>query len=210
MGVPADWYLDPTSRNERRYWDGARWTEHVVDADGNGSLDPLKNGREHADLLTWGRDHAASDDPFAPAPDRASARVATASKAEGPPDERHKIVIALSMLTGTLWLALVALAVGFIPMFGPIALIFGLVAVWFSLIARLLVRGASDLEVVGPMRNAYIGILAASIGALSTALLVAMLRGGDVAMFVVCLGQTTETSQCWAELVRAAVERIRS
>ena len=34
VGVPtkssADWYLDPFGRFERRYWDGIRWTEHVV------------------------------------------------------------------------------------------------------------------------------------------------------------------------------------
>lgn len=29
-GTPADWHPDPTGRHEHRYWDGARWTEHVV------------------------------------------------------------------------------------------------------------------------------------------------------------------------------------
>jgi hypothetical protein len=29
-GTPADWMPDPTGRFEHRYWDGARWTEHVV------------------------------------------------------------------------------------------------------------------------------------------------------------------------------------
>ena len=28
---PPAWYLDPTSRHEVRYWDGARWTENVSD-----------------------------------------------------------------------------------------------------------------------------------------------------------------------------------
>lgn len=26
---PANWYPDPTGRNELRFWDGARWTQHV-------------------------------------------------------------------------------------------------------------------------------------------------------------------------------------
>lgn len=27
--VPADWYKDPASRFEYRYWDGTKWTENV-------------------------------------------------------------------------------------------------------------------------------------------------------------------------------------
>jgi uncharacterized protein YxjI len=30
--VPANWYPDPFSRFEHRYWDGRRWTEHVGSA----------------------------------------------------------------------------------------------------------------------------------------------------------------------------------
>ncbi|HEY3545324.1 MAG TPA: phospholipid scramblase-related protein [Propionicimonas sp.] len=30
--VPANWYPDPFSRFEHRYWDGSRWTEHVGSA----------------------------------------------------------------------------------------------------------------------------------------------------------------------------------
>lgn len=37
---PADWYPDPTARHERRYWNGAVWTEHVYSA-GTQSVDPL-------------------------------------------------------------------------------------------------------------------------------------------------------------------------
>ncbi|WP_020691794.1 DUF4041 domain-containing protein [Aeromicrobium massiliense] len=36
----ADWYRDPTGRYEFRYWDGARWTEHVA-----------TNGQRHQDAL---------------------------------------------------------------------------------------------------------------------------------------------------------------
>src|SRR5215211_5874004 len=28
--APAGWHPDPWQRSEHRYWDGARWTEHVV------------------------------------------------------------------------------------------------------------------------------------------------------------------------------------
>jgi hypothetical protein len=28
---PPGWFPDPSGRHERRYWDGARWTEHVAD-----------------------------------------------------------------------------------------------------------------------------------------------------------------------------------
>ncbi len=30
--IPAGWYSDPAARHEHRFWDGARWTEHVSDA----------------------------------------------------------------------------------------------------------------------------------------------------------------------------------
>jgi Protein of unknown function (DUF2510) len=40
-GVPAaDWYPDPRSRHELRYWDGAAWTDHVADG-GQTSVDPV-------------------------------------------------------------------------------------------------------------------------------------------------------------------------
>jgi hypothetical protein len=28
---PAEWLADPTRRHELRYWDGARWSDHVSD-----------------------------------------------------------------------------------------------------------------------------------------------------------------------------------
>lgn len=36
---PANWYSDPTQRHEYRYWDGAKWTDHVSDQ-GKVSSDP--------------------------------------------------------------------------------------------------------------------------------------------------------------------------
>ncbi|TXK19078.1 DUF4041 domain-containing protein [Homoserinibacter sp. GY 40078] len=38
--TPADWYADPTGRNERRYWNGSSWTDHVF-SQGVQSIDPL-------------------------------------------------------------------------------------------------------------------------------------------------------------------------
>ncbi|APZ34766.1 hypothetical protein BOH66_11320 [Microbacterium aurum] len=38
--VPAQWAADPHGRHQHRYWDGARWTEHVAN-DGVASVDPL-------------------------------------------------------------------------------------------------------------------------------------------------------------------------
>ena len=29
--TPANWYPDPTQRHQHRYWDGAKWTDHVSD-----------------------------------------------------------------------------------------------------------------------------------------------------------------------------------
>jgi hypothetical protein len=35
--APAGWFADPSGRNEWRYWDGQRWTDHV----GNGGVTTL-------------------------------------------------------------------------------------------------------------------------------------------------------------------------
>ncbi len=36
---PAGWWPDPLARHQQRYFDGARWTEHVVDGSVQG-VDP--------------------------------------------------------------------------------------------------------------------------------------------------------------------------
>lgn len=38
--TPANWYADPTSRHELRYWDGSVWTNHVSDKGVTGT-DPI-------------------------------------------------------------------------------------------------------------------------------------------------------------------------
>ncbi|MCU1579200.1 MAG: hypothetical protein JWP19_1404 [Rhodoglobus sp.] len=38
--APPAWNPDPTGRHEHRYWDGARWTEHVAD-NGVAAVDPM-------------------------------------------------------------------------------------------------------------------------------------------------------------------------
>lgn len=42
----ANWYPDPSGRHELRYWDGARWTEHVAD-----------HGRQSVDMAATGQSH---------------------------------------------------------------------------------------------------------------------------------------------------------
>jgi hypothetical protein len=37
---PAGWFPDPSGRCDQRYWDGQRWTEHVLRGDVQGT-DPL-------------------------------------------------------------------------------------------------------------------------------------------------------------------------
>lgn len=40
---PPQWYPDPFGRHEVRYWDGARWTEHVA-SHGKSAIDPPAGG----------------------------------------------------------------------------------------------------------------------------------------------------------------------
>jgi hypothetical protein len=53
----AGWHPDPSGKNELRYWDGSRWTDHVSTG-GNQQTDPL--------LFFAPAPHAAP--PFAPNP----------------------------------------------------------------------------------------------------------------------------------------------
>jgi hypothetical protein len=40
---PPEWFGDPLGRHHRRYWDGLRWTEHVLAIDSTASIDfPVK------------------------------------------------------------------------------------------------------------------------------------------------------------------------
>jgi len=41
--LPAAWYRDPSGRHERRWWDGADWTDRVVDGDHESSDPPLRS-----------------------------------------------------------------------------------------------------------------------------------------------------------------------
>ncbi|MDL5485943.1 DUF4041 domain-containing protein [Microbacterium wangruii] len=43
--IAPGWFPDPTGRHERRYWDGAAWTEHVFSA-GSQSTDPMPSAAE--------------------------------------------------------------------------------------------------------------------------------------------------------------------
>ncbi len=41
MSAPAGWHPDPYGRFAKRYWDGQKWTEHVVTGDERQQVDPL-------------------------------------------------------------------------------------------------------------------------------------------------------------------------
>src|SRR4051794_3379509 len=41
----AGWHKDPSGRHELRFWDGDRWTEHVVDEGFPGLDHPTRSGR---------------------------------------------------------------------------------------------------------------------------------------------------------------------
>lgn len=83
--LPAAWYRDPSGRHERRWWDGADWSDRVLDGEHESSDPPLRSQPIEA---TAPPEPAApvEDDPFAlstfedhPGPDAAGAT-------EEPPD----------------------------------------------------------------------------------------------------------------------------
>ncbi|HUR23875.1 MAG TPA: DUF2510 domain-containing protein, partial [Acidimicrobiales bacterium] len=41
---PGDWRRDPSGRHASRYWDGRRWTDHVMSAERVPSIDRLAQG----------------------------------------------------------------------------------------------------------------------------------------------------------------------
>ena len=41
MAAPAGWHPDPYGRFAKRYWNGERWTEHVVDGASHQQVDPM-------------------------------------------------------------------------------------------------------------------------------------------------------------------------
>lgn len=43
--IAAGWFPDPIARHERRYWNGAAWTEHVFTA-GSQSIDPMPSATD--------------------------------------------------------------------------------------------------------------------------------------------------------------------
>ena len=48
--TPANWYPDPTGRNEHRYWDGQAWTDHVSNQGITGT-DPVQTAPTRLDRL---------------------------------------------------------------------------------------------------------------------------------------------------------------
>lgn len=62
MSEPG-WHPDPLGRSDRRYYDGDRWTEHIVDASGAQSVDPL--GIDPSPEPSGATDAGASEAPGA-------------------------------------------------------------------------------------------------------------------------------------------------
>ncbi len=56
MTTPANWFADPTGRNEMRYWNGDQWTEHVSNR-GAVARDPIELSDAQGDA-----DRAKSED----------------------------------------------------------------------------------------------------------------------------------------------------
>ena len=48
----AGWHKDPSGRHELRFWDGDRWTEHVVDEGIPGLDHPTRSGRAPEGVAT--------------------------------------------------------------------------------------------------------------------------------------------------------------
>jgi uncharacterized protein YxjI len=48
--TPANWYPDPTGRNEHRYWDGQAWTDHVSNQGITGT-DPVQTAPTRLDRI---------------------------------------------------------------------------------------------------------------------------------------------------------------
>jgi len=82
--IAADWFPDPTGRYERRYWNGAEWTEHVFSA-GSQSTDRMPTAAPFA------TEPAANDAPAS----RRSAHESTANQgtvpATTPPVQRASV-----------------------------------------------------------------------------------------------------------------------
>jgi len=51
--TPANWYPDPTSRHQHRYWDGSKWTDHVSD-NGVTATDPVVAKQSVLDSIDQG------------------------------------------------------------------------------------------------------------------------------------------------------------
>ena len=61
--LPAAWYGDPSGRHERRWWDGAAWTDRVFDGDTESSDPPVRSRPVESQEIT--DDEGPAEDPMA-------------------------------------------------------------------------------------------------------------------------------------------------
>lgn len=155
--TPANWYPDPLGRHEHRYWDGARWTDHVASA-GRTAVDPIDSPRSavvdegwEPDGGAWG---TAGWHPDGEAPDRAPAG--------GAPRTNTKALASLI-------LSIAAFPLGFV-LVGVLAAIAGMV---LGFVARREIAASHGRETGAGM--ALAGILIGAAVVVLTIVIVAVL-----------------------------------
>jgi len=225
MSIAPDWYLDPTNRHERRYWDGSRWTDQVrdgstiatdpVDAGPRVELQPLESDSSLVSSVpapattsvatgSAGTDQDVDADeprPWAGGGYDAFARSAGLTAADSRPRYAH------ALARGALVVALLSLFASLTVVLGLVGVIGGLVAVIVGLRARQRLVDLGDTDQTTAVRAALLGMLTAMVGTLATVLLVALWADGEAIRFVACTEQTG-VSDCVGDLVREVGGRL--
>jgi len=83
---PADWYPDPSGRNELRYWNGSAWTDHAA-AHGKQFIDPMEAKPSAEESLSV-TNEAQSHEPKTAAAELPSSPASVASETNFPSTER--------------------------------------------------------------------------------------------------------------------------
>ncbi len=233
VAIEAGWYLDPTGAFDRRYWDGQRWTDRVQGDDGVEASAPLSGGIEVVRIHgTSGSGEVAAEGqgdaggavlPFSRAVTGAatlepkdldqdttgstSARSASGSGdvvlrslREDPPGVRY----ARAMLSVAGWIGLVSLAITPLVVTGPIAIVGGMIALVLAMVGRGRLTRLAHARQHGALRSALVGVLAALMGVVATAILAATFVHGDVARAAACITTGGESLLCAQDYLRVA------